>query len=209
MDLAIECKSLRPTYPLLLIRVPRAWGESFHQLIEFDPTASIMRDRRLGPPEPSVTVVSVSGENSMYEQGEFVAKAITQVGRNAQGDFVSGDGAVFDKWSQALASADEFVSMAVQGNAVYKYYTLIIPVLVVSDQTLWVADYSEDGKLKNGPMQADEAVLFVGREYSSVPIWYTISHLHIVTKRQIGSFLKNLVMNEEYWKQIFAPARLK
>src|SRR5438309_4953914 len=34
VSLAIECKRLQPTYPLLLSRIPRAPSESFHQLIE-------------------------------------------------------------------------------------------------------------------------------------------------------------------------------
>ena len=33
LDLAIECKSIQTTYPLLLSRIPRASAESFHQFI--------------------------------------------------------------------------------------------------------------------------------------------------------------------------------
>lgn len=203
--LAIECKSLQPTYPLLLSRIPRAEAESFHQLVYSIDSASVMGAMRIKLGVQRVEAMVVRGKRSIYTPGEFVAKAITQVGRNEQGNLVSGDGAVFDKWSQALASADELVSLAEDGHKAHWLCTFVIPILVVSDGTLWVADYSEDGHLVNGPVQVDESVLFVGRDYGGGPtrIWYTISHLHIFTKRQIGDFFGRLVNDAKLWQQIF------
>jgi hypothetical protein len=208
LHLAIECKSLRPTYPLLLSRIPRSRAESFHQLISCDNIAgstAAMR-RRNNASRSYATIVRHVGSRSIYHAGDFVAKTMTQVCRDNDGHLKSGDAGVYDKWSQALASADELVSLAEYGYladlADKKLLTFVLPVLVVSDGALWVADYSEDGREVSDPVQIDESVLFVGRDYSGPKrISYTISHLHILTKKQVGSFFERLF--SEYWRQIF------
>jgi hypothetical protein len=210
--LTIECKSLQPTYPLLVSRIPRAEAESFHQLVHsFELTP--LQAQLYGPAAPRARAVHLRGPHSIYRAGDFVAKAMTQVGRDEQGRLKSGDGAVYDKWSQALASADELVSFAEDARDRQKttfFMTFIIPILVVSDGTLWVADYSEDGTLIRGPSQADESVLFVGRDYwAPLRICYTISHLHIFTKRKIASFFDRVVNDIQLWGDIFSQEGFK
>ena len=203
LDLAIECKSLQPTYPLLLSRIPRATAESFHQLILFDATQD-STDAKRGTVDPlRASVVRHLGSQSIYHVGDSVGKTMTQVGRDDKGAIKTGDDGVYDKWSQALASADELVSSAAYGlpQLHNKVLTFVLPVLVVSDGTLWAADYSEDGREISDPVQIDEGELFVGREYGGGgrPA-YTISHLHIVTKSRVGSFFDRLYAS---WRQIF------
>lgn len=205
--LTIECKSLAPTYPLLVSRIPRAEAESFHELVHSFELTSLQTQLH-GLTAPRARAVRIRGPHTIYRAGDFVAKAMTQVGRDEQGRLKSGDGAVYDKWSQALASADELVSFAEDARVRNKttfFMTFVIPILVVSDGTLWVADYSEDGTLIKGPSQADESVLFVGREYwAPMRICYTISHLHIFTKRQIPSFFDHIVKDLHLWGEIFS-----
>jgi hypothetical protein len=203
VDLAIECKSLQPTYPLLLSRVPRATTENFHQLISYD-IATASAAVPISPFGDYAKAVLHAGSHSIYHAGEFVAKNVTQVGRDDKGNLRSGDEGVYDKWSQALASADELVAFAENGYRTKKLLTFVVPVLVVSDKTLWVVDYSEDGRETKDPVQVDESVLFVGREYggSMQKISYTISHLHILTKSRVSAFFDQF-KDTEFWQRIF------
>jgi hypothetical protein len=143
----------------------------------------------------------------VYKRGEHVAKSASQVGRNDRGDFVAGDGEVFEKWSQALASADDLVSAATDAHERHGkplFFTVVLPVLVVSDDALWVADYSDAGVLERDPFQVEEATLFVGRSYSSTfGDAYTVSHLHVCTRKGIRAFLKRIAEDDALWDVIF------
>jgi hypothetical protein len=192
VDLAIECKSLKPSFPLLLSRVPRAAEESFHELVYAyeAPAGAFIVGLLPG------TALRISGAASIYPRGDYVAKNTAQVGRNEKGELISTDSEVFDKWSQALASAHELVLAARYHNDTYKskeFVTLVLPMLVVPDGTLWAADYSEDGVLQTKPHQVSEARLFVGREYSTkLSSVTTISHMHISTRTNIAAFLRGI-----------------
>jgi hypothetical protein len=112
LDLAIECKALRPSFPLVVSRIPRAADESFHHLI-----LSHTREPDSGEVYSRIDLdrartLPMDGRYSIYGQGEPVGKSTTQVGRNDKGEFVAWDGEAFDKWSQALASADDLVNGA-------------------------------------------------------------------------------------------------
>ena len=81
---------------------------------------------------------------------------------------VSGDGDVFEKWSQALASADDLVARASDAHERHgtsMFLTAVLPVLVVSDGTLWAADYSEEGGLQREPCSVSEATLSAAVAY--------------------------------------------
>jgi hypothetical protein len=120
---------------------------------------------------------------------------------------VAGDAEVYEKWSQALSSADELISRATyyfERSEKKEFLTAVLPILVVSDGTLWVADYSDEGTLESEPKQVDEALLYVGREYSKpTGFSFYISHLHILTKRCVSSFLKKVAEPPGMWNEIF------
>ena len=213
IDLAIECKALRSSYPLVLSRIRRSAEESFHQVIlSCDPPP------RRGP-EPSIplgegtVVLSITGRESIYKPGEHVGKSTAQVGRTEKGEFVSGDGQVFDKWYQALGSADDLVSAAEgahEHRATAMFLTAVLPVLVVSDDTLWVADYSDAGGLEGDPSQASEATLFVGRTYSlGAQETCVLSHLHIYTRTAIAAFLERVAKDDNLWDSVFPPRTIQ
>jgi hypothetical protein len=205
IDLAIECKSLRPSYPLLVSRIRRIAAESYHQIVYSFKRERGMLDINLDlVPARSVTLRE---DNSIYPERDYVGKSTSQIGRTERGDFVSGDAEVFEKWSQALSSADELIS-----DATYHYersekkvfLTAVLPILVISDGTLWVADYSDEGVLESEPKQVDEALLYVGREYSRpVGISFNVSHLHVLTKCGVSAFLKKVVEPPGMWSAIF------
>lgn len=208
IDLAIECKSLSPSFPLLISRIRRIPEESYHEVIwsyNDDGTSSRFRIPGL---DTNARTARLRNRDSVYPEGEFVGKATTQIGRNDKGQFLSGDGQVFDKWSQALASAADLVFDATDHyedseNGICNSF--ICPVVVVPDGTLWVVDYEDDGAVRGDPVQTDEATLFVGREYWGVVNHpgYAISHLHFCTRSGVVALLSQVADDPRLWERLF------
>lgn len=209
--LAIECKSLRVSYPLLISRVPRAERESFHAVIdsrEAPPGSLGIRE----PLAPDCEVLILDAGQSLYTVGEPVGKSTAQVGRNERGELISADAEVFDKWSQALSSAGELIEYAedaYERHGFRHFYTCVLPILVVSDDVLWIADYSEDGVLLGDPQQVGEATIFVDR-YHSAPAGFRgfrfrcpMSHLHVFTRSAVRGFLEQVSKPGQLWESIF------
>lgn len=205
VELAVECKGLRDSYPLLVSRVPRSNEDSFHEVIYAhvpDPGAPFVM-----PGIDTVDVLRSRDNHCAYPPGEHVGKSTAQVGRNEKGDLKSGDRDVYDKWAQALASASDPISSAAwahEKRGLPSFSTAVLPVLVVSDATLWVADYSSEGQLMGDPYQTDDTTLFVGHtdQVAAGPS-YTMSHLHIVTRRQLKPFLTDLLNGQGRWSRLF------
>jgi hypothetical protein len=185
LGLAIECKSLGVDYPLVVSRVPRTKFES--QMSYVMPVSPSLVATQLLPAKE----LKVS-PHMLYPEGEGVGRSMTQVGRSLQSnELVGGDPDVYDKWTQALASAADLIAGAVRAGS----FNAVLPVLVVSDKTLWVADYDANGVLKGDPVQIDECEYFVGRKYetgSPLPFRFTVSHLHICTLSGLKLFLYRL-----------------
>lgn len=187
VNVAIECKSLSAEFPLVVSRVPRPVHESHHYLIKSWGREE-MGERFSEPILADKGLV-------LYGTGEPVGKHTFQIRRDSSGAFKTGDTETYDKWSQALASAADLIELAREGHIRYRkseFLTLVLPILVVSDGTLWTVDYDEDGN-RSEPKSAEECMLWVEREYPArVGPAYTITHLHIYTRRGFVSFLKRL-----------------
>ncbi|WP_157201084.1 hypothetical protein [Massilia sp. Root351] len=205
IELAIECKCLKPHFPLLVSRIPRSLEESFNEVIirpntQDDPSS--MDGLKRGYPQ----VLRFVEGRSLYPALLSVGKSTAQVGRkrgsgNEPSTLTSNDSEVFEKWGQALASANDLIQDALKRGPYPgrdQANVAVFPILVVSDETLWVADYDETGHLINDPLQINSAEIFVGEKYSihwygSSSITYAVSHLHVFTKSGIVEFLKTLV----------------
>jgi len=192
VSLAVECKSLSAEFPLVVSRVPRAPLDSYHDVIK------CWRRTEIGDKAFAVETPDPS-KLQLYGATQPVGKSITQVrwDKAGGGRMIASDSETHEKWSQALSSATEFVAKATttcgnEGSAVYGF---ILPILIVSDHTLWVVDYSEEG-VRETPKQVDETTLFVGREYPldgrNGESCYRISHLQICTRRGFSQFLQSL-----------------
>ncbi|MWA21184.1 hypothetical protein [Burkholderia pseudomallei] len=195
--LAIECKSLRKNFPLVVSRIPRADGEAFHQLVASVPN-------RIPPLEVRRVVKS-----NLYRAGDPVGKSTTQVGRtnSSNGEWTANDGDTHDKWAQALASIDQLVKRAApapaaQAAALEK--SAMLPVLVVSNETLWCIDYDDHGNICAAPRRTDETTLFVGRDYNAHGQLFTISHLHICTEIGLCQLLQAVAGNSDWWASMFS-----
>jgi len=202
MRLAIECKSLKKDAPLLISRVPRSKEESFHEFI-YSANRNLSNLAVVG----SGTTVRV--ENQIYKQGQFVGKAAVQVKRNENnGTIISmGDSDIYEKWAQAISSAHDLVYHSIDawrmsGSTVC---SMVLPILVVNDKTLWAVDYALDGTQTGDPTMIEECKYYLGREIPSEDgkMKYMLSHLHIVTRKGFRNLLIGLKHTEGFWDFLF------
>ncbi|WP_397380117.1 hypothetical protein [Prosthecobacter sp.] len=192
LSLAIECKNLQPYYPLLVSQVPRTDQEAYHCYIDggaFDPEVHL-----------------VKGGKSIYPQGGLVGKSTTQVGKPASAnknggpDFIKGDADVYEKWSQAVASASDLIASACNPSL---QKSIILPVLVVPDGTLWTVDYDESGKRVSSPQLSNACTFYLSKNYKCKAEAgrgkYWISHLNIYTVCGFVEFLENAKRDMNRW----------
>jgi hypothetical protein len=180
--------------------VPRSHGESYHELL--------YRDNVPGNAASYTRVQPKTGRRWLYKSGEPVGKAMRQVKRDNRGELVGGD-EVFDKWMQALASAADVVALSADELSVpatgRPRYVAILPVLVVSDDTLWVADYESNGRIRRDPFKVEELTFFLGRKYSleRERTTFIISHLHNFTRTGINTLLDQVARGGGLWQELF------
>jgi len=207
LSLAIECKSLNTDFPLIVSRVPRPEFETAHYLV---------RTWRIGTIKRIEPFQATGGRLLLYGAGLAVGKHTFQLRRDPpKNSFKTGDSGSYDKWSQALASAADLVKSAWSADARYgvtQTFSLVLPMLVVSDGALWVVDYDERGQ-RSEPKLVEECQLFVDRTYELEPRGagtYTITHLHIFTRTGFVSFLRGIMApNSLLLERMFgATARL-
>lgn len=194
-----------PDFPLLISCVPRTGPEAYHQVL--------IADDVMGPGQSFTRVRTVPSKEHYgpYGPNGGVGKSVRQIRREVKGpksgQMVSGDD-VFDKWMQALASLSEMVdSGARQLRAGKKslHQIAFLPILVVSDQTIWVADYSPRGELRREPFQLDSIEYYLARKYplEREGVALTITHLHIMTRTRIRAFLEEIALGGSIWQGLF------
>lgn len=189
---AIECKALRPSFPLLVSQIPRIRAESFIHIV-----------RSVGKGKNGKMALAAHAHNltdgaSLYGMSEFVGKALSQVGFNGEGKLHSRDSEVFDKWGQAIASSSQLINRAASLNYVAEnpwQNSAVLPILVVPDGTLWTVNYHGSDE-HDEPVQTHEAQYFIGSTQTidaSPPAKFMLSHLHIVTKTGLERLLQRFV----------------
>jgi hypothetical protein len=197
--LAIECKNLKTNFPLLVSCVPRRTQESFHDIVI---------SRRSLPGNPvmgtGVRTVRAEGSDTIFKADKLVGKSTAQVGK-AKGELVISDAEVYEKWSQALGSAFDLVLSSARDyetTGTNAAATVILPLLVVPDSTLWTVDYSVEGKQQGDPKPSTSCELFIGKTIDT-GLRYAVSHLLIFTKTKFDGLLDRIATNDKYWKSIF------
>jgi len=189
--LAVECKSLSTDNPLVISRVPRADADASHDLLKLW--------LRPGIGDSYFAVERYEGRGvALYPAGGMVGKSTSQI-RWIDGDkrLVGSDAETYDKWSQALTAAASLLDAAVlHAPDPAPRFTFVMPVLVVSDNTLWAVDYAEDGK-RDAPIPIEDAVLYVDRKRQlrnrNGEVTYHFLHLHIYTRSGFVALLNNVM----------------
>jgi hypothetical protein len=172
LALSVECKNLRPNFPLLVSTLPRPDAEAFYSVILFTRGLSNSFDVKL-----------VEGLG-MYRASRPVGKTTDQVGRDTNNQLFSNDEQTFDKISQAINGCRDLVERCShEVSDVQK--RIVVPVLVVPAGTLWQVDYDTTGKITVPPRQVRHSNLFLDNYWEAKSpygdeIKYRISHLEIV-----------------------------
>lgn len=202
VHLAIECKNLKESFPLLVSTLPRTDEESFHEVVYSHPTTY---SNMMGSNSDTIRITT---PNSIYKNEMPCGKSTTQVGRGQNNDLVTGDGEIYGKWSQAVSSAYDLVSDSnndFEKNEHGIALSIIIPILVVNDGVLWEANYDEKGDLAGDPKQVSSCEVYLGKNLWTGPmgVEYTLSHLHINTLSSFENFLERLTTDDDYWSTLF------
>jgi hypothetical protein len=208
LRLAVECKNLRPNFPLLISCLPRRPEEAFHELsISVKPRTEIQTEfgttQRLAPKTAAMIrhaqIYRLRSTNSLYPSGEFVGKSCDQVGRtNSGGEMTSSDSGIYDKWSQALSSAHDLISLIFSdGKRIGKQAaSLVFPLVVVPNNRLWCVKYDVNGNRISDPEMVNRCSFFVNRQYRYQLAYYeekfVISHLEFVTSDGLLEFVNHL-----------------
>ena len=205
---AIECKCIQPYAPLVVSRIPRRSHESFHEVLYCYSSGKTFRSIRI--------------EDSWHRQTQPVAKWTGQLRREIsndrkkepKGELKVDDSTLFDKWTQASASANELIRTAPSFATINENdgtaFVMTIPALVIPDDTLWTVDYIESatGMEQQEPKQVTQVSLYIGQDYGSSNDpsnpRYCVSHLEFFTLTGFRDFLANL-NREEQWR-IFFPS---
>lgn len=195
--LAVECKNLRPNFPLVVQCVPRSESEAFHETIYSRPEASRSEFE-------CVLTQSYREHEAFYRQGELVGKSLQQIGRTPRDELTANDSDVYDKWSQAISSSHGLLESACDDGLPFAMgaQIAILPILVVRNGMLWEARYDLSGEKVGRPKQVDRISYFIDTHIQPVsPIGeapLVISHLEIVTEaglKQLTSWLQeNLLL---------------
>lgn len=183
--LCAECKNIRDFYPLVVHRVPRRAEEAFHTVIRYEPLR--------GSTVPPVTDLHILKQTEgLYPEGQPVGKRIDQVGRapGQPGEIVSSDRDVFEKVAQAIASAQDVTLDLVRQRD--RAECVVLPVTVIPDGRLWVADYEPGGKRLGEPRQEPGTQLFVGQAWTlDLPYRpFRLSHLEIATFSHLAGLVE-------------------
>lgn len=196
--IAVECKNVRPNFPLVVFTVPRSDEESYHEFI-----SSCERPRgELFIPNiyaSNAKCIRQEMDASIYRSTEPVGKSCCQVGRDQNGAFRSSDSEAYDKWWQAIQSAHDLVDIAGNDWELSRQKmsnTLILPVLVVPNGRLWAVHYRNDGTVVGAPAPENRASLYVDKFVPSSNrlsgVGASISHIEVVTcdglKDLLGKF---------------------
>jgi hypothetical protein len=191
LALAVECKALSTEFPLVVSRVKREYMDCGHEII-----------KRWWRPEHDDAAFDIERSDpkrlQLYALDQMVGKSATQIRLSENGKKITAsDADTYDKWSQALASSAELVNVAalLKNREPAPVFTFVMPILLVPDATLWVVDYTEDGK-RGVPDPVNEALLYVDRAHEIKgrygTLAYHMSNLHVYTRTGFSGLLNNL-----------------
>lgn len=200
LSLAVECKNFKNFFPLLVNQLPREEHEAFIEIIVNKNTKSVPCLANVNPysGQGELRSCRLTGNLSRYKVGNPVGKRTNQVGLLAEGEFRSGDPELFEKLNQVVNCTYHLVEEVVNSQS-SDVFNVVIPVIVVPDNTLWGANYNSDGSLINvEPLK--HSIVFknkkwnVGRSVSGSNSFlnYAVSHVELVTFSHLPVFVADL-----------------
>ena len=201
VKLAIECKNLTSSFPLVAHCLKRSKDESYHNVITTDPY------HKRSSTSYNPLIEKYDYKSSIYKANEFAAKSFDQIGRHiTEGTIIKNDVDSYDKMTQAVNSSKDLVLEAVNEIDPNTLQFIILPLLVIPDNTLWAIFYDGEGNITKEPELLKHISYYIGRswpvnkKFNSV---YTISHLDIITFSYIEEFINRFLDGNNDWDDIF------
>jgi hypothetical protein len=198
--LAVECKNLHTTFPLLISCRPRRPEEAFHEVIA-PIGAPSTRGFTVPALQPRARAVHLMGADRIYKPNDPVGKSCTQVKRQDNALYAS-DSELYDKWAQALSSAQDLIDIACDDAGEHRLFTAAFPILVVPDGRLWMVVFDANGARVGDPRQTERCSYFIGRSYVGDDklrsVRYLISHLEFVTLTGLVTLADDLFVNATF-----------
>ncbi len=215
LRLAVECKNLREHFPLLVTCVPRIPEESFHEVCVSVNPKKVQLEPCPDPYFPAMLPrsrgVRLTGEHTIYRSGEPVGKSCDQIGRSPNGEIIASDSDVYEKWSQALGSADDLTLFACadgENRTSTLAISLVFALLVVPNGRLWTTEYDATGKRTQDPQQVGHCSYFVNQSFRHRGAFsddvLNVSHLDFVTVAGLTQFVNELTCDEATLARTFS-----
>ena len=214
LSLSIECKNVNRDSPVVISGRKRNESEAFHELVE---SRKGGRFRTNGGDifldvSAARVIRRITGNDSVYFPEAFVGKSLLQLKRKEGRYSRTRDTEIYEKWSQALASGVDLVEAAGRNAAVATHqhvFTVVLPAVVLPDDSLWKIEYDVNGKMIQDPQPANEVEFFVGHK-ASPPVEpgdssnpYAFSHLHFVTLAGFAALLLRITSDREWFQCAF------
>lgn len=198
LHLAVECKDASADAPIILCGTQRSPSEAFHMLVEsfpyYDRGGNV---ERLVDGLSSITK-EARGYESFYQPDNFVAKSVVRMrpDKNDKKKYVAAsDTDIYDKWSQALASAVDLTIHSCDLARIFGQQH-IFSLIVVPNSVLWTVYYDFNGNIKEEPSQTNSCEFFVGREITfggpGFRQRFSFSHVHFFTLSGFADFLVDI-----------------
>lgn len=180
--LSVECKNLKPNFPLVVHCMPREENECYLDLIWSSEPSSYI------PPYENSLRVPLSNDDCPYEKLMAVGKSSDQVGRKLDKSEITGnDGDVFEKISQAINSAYDLIKEAhYAADKNTDVASIVLPVLVVPNERVWSIWYKRNGEIEREPTIESNIEYYIDKSWlvghppSEFKKRFFLSHLEIV-----------------------------
>jgi len=213
LHLAVECKNLHPSKPLVICGTKRRESEAFHDIIESRWGLHTRGQRgEVTIDGGSSVTLRAKLKDAFYCPGEFAGKSILRIklGPNPASHLSAPDSDIYDKWAQAVSSSVGLAEVACEGAERYRlpeFYAAVLPAVVVPDQGMWIVDYSESGDILKPPSLVEACDFYVGREITLPELWmphkFAFSHVHFFTLSGFQRFLTDIATHEDRWNTLF------
>jgi len=190
MCLSVECKNIKENFPLVVHCTPRTDIECYQDLV--------WSHRNEFGSQIDANPLTLKNNLSGYSIDDPVGKSCDQVGRKGpESDLKPSDADIFDKISQAINSAYDFIKQSQNTSPKTIVVSSIVPVLVIPKGRLWRVCYDDSGNITEGPSLVSWVSYYIGKTWpasvSSAYGQYThdhrLSHLEIIELDSLGELL--------------------
>jgi hypothetical protein len=205
--LAIEAKNLGAHNPLLIYGVPREQKEATFDIMcrtsEAQYGAFPSTKHRSAQADSNCWISTIPESYSIYrtaineDKSHLTGKSMDQIG-NYGGEIKGADQEVFEKCSQAISSityviSREYKTIKESYDQSSPTYLAFVPIVVIPDNTLWVAEFDALGNKIGVPYKTRHIPFYVDHKVELSPYLgaeYSVTHLEVVEVGYLPSLMR-------------------